>query len=75
MKNDNWPTFGAEYRHDGATWGFHFPAQDHEDAARRLRSIQGNAEIVGQLVGTVPASVPGSGLWVRFRCWLGNLFR
>jgi len=76
MKNDQWPTFGAEYRHpDGGTYSFHFPARDHDDARIRLRAIQGNAELIGELTCAIPASVPGAGLWVRFRCWLGNLFR
>lgn len=78
MKNDNenWPTFGAEYRaSDGGTYSFQFFARDHADAERRLRAIRGNAEIIGELKGTIPAGVPGAGMWVRLRCWWGNLFR
>jgi hypothetical protein len=74
MKTD-WPTFGAEYRHpDGSTYSFHFPARDEDDARQRLRAIRGNAELIGELKGSIPASVPGAGIWVRLRCWWGNLF-
>lgn len=70
-----YPTFGAEYRHsDGHVYSFHFPAKDIEDAKRRLRSIAGNAEIIGELKGVINAKTPGAGLFVRLRCWLGNLF-
>lgn len=74
MSTDKWPTFCAEYRHpDGHAYIFHFPAKDHDDARIRLRSIQGNGELLGELKGSIPA-IPGAGLWVRARCWFGNLF-
>lgn len=75
MNTDRWLTFGAEYRHpDGKTYTFQFLARDHDDARVRLRAIRGNAELLGELVSTVPAWVPGAGLWARLRCWWGNLF-
>lgn len=71
---ERWPTFTAEYRHDGAAWSFEFPAKDQADAQRRLRSIQGNADLKGEIVARIRA-VPGVGSWVRLRCWAENLKR
>ncbi len=38
MKNDQWPTYGAEYRHpDGGNYSFHFPARDDADAIKEVK--------------------------------------
>ena len=72
----DWPLYGAEYKHpDGSTYSFHFHAKDDEDAATRLRSIKGNAEMIGQVVGRIDGRIPGAGWWVRLRCWFGNTFQ
>lgn len=75
-QNDKWPAYGAEYRHaDGSAYVFTFFARDDDDARQRLRSIRGNAELLGRVEATIPASLPAAGLWVRLRCYLGNLLR
>ncbi len=42
-----WPKWATEYRHDGKRYTFDFFAPNAEEAARMLRSMRGNAEIVG----------------------------
>ena len=72
----NLRTFGACYKHpDGNEYEFHFLANDYDDARIRLRSIRGNAEMLGELMGEVSCGIPGSELWVKSICWINNLKR
>lgn len=66
--------YTIDYRHHGHTYCVDLWALDDEDAKARLRSIAGNGEITGPIIGRFPAGY-GLGWWAKFRCFVGNLFR
>lgn len=73
--DEQWPVWCCEYEFDGSRWGINIPAQDEAEARRRLRAIGMTGQVKGELMGTVDASIPGAGLFVRLRVaahnWLG----
>lgn len=63
--------FTGTYRHDGKTWSIRFKAYDWGDAEARIAAL-GETELDGELVGEIPADLPGAGRWARVICVLGN---
>lgn len=73
MSDSAFKDFICEYPFDGARWGFTITAVDHAEAQDRLRALAW-ASVKGEVVATIPASLPAAGLFVRVGCWLRNLF-
>ncbi len=68
-----WPEWCCTYRFEGADYGFTIPARDEDELSRRLRAIGMTARIDGILYERIPV-FPGSGLYVRAKTFLFNLF-
>lgn len=76
-KHDLGPPYMVHYHHDGKPCAFTMGANDWDDAQARLRSIGFNGEIVGSGVETYRTNaltLPLVAFWVRFLCWVRNLF-
>jgi hypothetical protein len=72
-----WHSYIIDFRHDGKTYSFNIYALDLPDANRRLRSIRGNAEVIGELGGEIAVNemtAPVVRIWVAVKCWWRNLF-
>lgn len=69
-----WPEFCCSYQFDGDQYSLIIPARDAAEAARRLRAIGMTASVDGELYERIPV-FPGSGLYVRAKTALFNLFR
>ena len=61
-----------EYGHKGKRWRIGICATSEEDAKERIGKIM-YANYIGISVARIPASFPGSGLYVRLYCWTRNL--
>lgn len=68
-----WPTFCCSYLYKGKTWSLNIVAEDWDDARNRLESISAFGTVDGILKATIPASIPATGLYVRFFVWWRNL--
>lgn len=72
-----WRLYIVDFRHDGKTYSFRIYGLDEQGAERRLRSIKGNAEIIGELGGEIAvndSTAPFVGIWVKAICWWRNLW-
>lgn len=49
-----WEEYCCEYRHDGQAWCLNVKATSFEDAARRLRAVGANGEVLGSLKFKLP---------------------
>jgi hypothetical protein len=63
------------YNFQGMEFSFEIPAESQQEADDRLRAIQRAAYFDGEVMNTMSADLPGSGLIVRLLVWLGNLFK
>lgn len=62
--------FLVSYRHEGAQWNLELPAEDLDDARRRLSQLA-----LGRLEGEVIATLPGAlGPLAAVTAFLRNLF-
>lgn len=59
------------YRFGGAEWGTSVFAANPSEAKEKVKAMA-LARYDGECMMTVPAVVPGAGLFVRFWCWLKN---
>lgn len=67
--------FTSSYEHEGSQYVFELRADSFEDAHARLQAIRMSGRVDGVIAMTIPASVPGAGLFVRLLCWFKNLRR
>jgi hypothetical protein len=67
-------TYLFEYVYGNSKFVIDIVADSPEEARGRLQAAGRDAKYLGELMGRVPASVPGAGWYVRFRCWLHNWF-
>jgi hypothetical protein len=64
-------TYCCEYFHDGAWWGINITAYDWADAEVRAKKL--SLQLKGEHYATIPANIPGAGLFVRCAVWFKNL--
>lgn len=69
-----WYKFFTSYQHEGSTFTVDFFATSQQDAEERLRSIRTTAVEAQQISMTIPAAVPGSGIFVKLFCAWRNLW-
>ena len=72
--DEEWPEWVVQYDLDGSKWGITVCARNAADASRRLRAIGTTGEVHGQLMERIPVFA-GTGLYVRAKVFLRNLFR
>lgn len=63
--------FVCQYKYLGKKWVLHIDAASHADAEERAKRL-GSLEVLGELGGSVDASIPGSSWVVRLKVWFLN---
>jgi hypothetical protein len=63
--------FLFEYRFGGSEWCISIFADDAAEAREKIKAV-GMARYKGEVHMTIPASMPGAGLFVRALCWWRN---
>ena len=69
---DDFKNYGFEYEHDGSAWIANISATSEADARDRLSKAAIYGKCLGTLEGSIPAGIPGSGLFTRLYCWWQN---
>lgn len=62
------------YNFKGKTYGLDLIAKSKEEAMQEIWMMS-QAEYDGVLKQTIKVTVPGTGLWVRFKVWFNNWIR
>ena len=73
MPSEKYETYLFSYHHKGSEWTIEIKAASPEDAQERMNKMP-LARYDGVLVMSIPAYMPGAGLFIRAWCWWKNFW-
>lgn len=72
MDNSELKTYLFSYHYRGAWYSLEIPACSEEEAKDRLIAVA-KAQYDGELMYSIPAYLPGAGIFARLVTWFKNL--